>query len=73
MERLETYRADPGRSASAPLAVLRVFEQRHGGAVVYLYELDAPGLQFTHAYASRLIEQDGNAFVRGLFVRIERV
>ena len=57
----------------APLTVLRVFEQRHGEAVVYLYELDAPELEFTHAYASRLIEQDRDAYVRGLFARIEQV
>ena len=57
----------------APLTVLRVFEQRHGEAVVYLYELDAPELQLTRPYASRLIEQDRDAYVRGLFARIEQV
>ena len=57
----------------APLTVLRVFEQRHGAAIIYLYELDAPELEFTHAYASLLIEQDRDTYVRGLFARIEQV
>ena len=71
--RLETIGQTLVGPTSAPLTVLRVFEQRHGGAVVYLYELDAPELEFTHAYASRLIEQDRDAYVRGLFARIEQV
>jgi len=57
----------------APLTVLRVFEQRHGAAVIYQYDLDAPGVGFTRAYESRPIGQDRDAYVRGLFARIEQV
>jgi hypothetical protein len=71
--RLEATGQTPVGPSPAPLTVLRVFQQRHGEAVVFLYELDAPELQLTRPYASRLIEQNRDAYVRGLFARIEQV
>jgi hypothetical protein len=62
-----------GPPAEPPLTVLRINEERHGDAVVYRYDLDAPEFGFTRAYASRLIDQDRDAYVRGLFHRIEAV
>ena len=57
---------------AGPLTMLRIVEQRRGDAVVFRYDLDAPDLGLLRAYASPLIEQPRDAYVRGLFARIER-
>lgn len=62
-----------GSWGEPPLTVLRIHEERHGRAVVYRYDLDAPELGFTRPYASRLIEQNRDVYVRSLFRRIEAV
>ena len=58
-------------SGTAPLHVLRIHEERHGGSTVYRYDLEAHNLRLLAAFASRPILGDRDAYVRALYRRIE--